>query len=280
MLDAFYRFMPGGGDENDNGTMANIYNRIDAFADRLGWCFVLIHHSTKGSQTGKSVTDVGAGAGAQSRATDTHLVLRPHEEDGVVVLDAAVRSWKPVEPMCLRWSFPVWTVEDGLDPASLKNQRAGKKREQKAQVAKPEKPSWDVDKFVGRFISNEPVGNSSGYNYASGRLDHQTFFKSNSRNRNPLAPLPRTPAYRESESARVSPPSARQVGGSGRHPFANPKPESAAPRPGRSQAAQSGPIPVNKQARVLRTRACQAPRSEPSQSSRSIGLAVGTQRRV
>lgn len=64
VLDAFYRFMPCGGDENDNGTMANIYNAIDRFADRLGCCFVLIHHSTKGSQSAKGVTDVGAGAGA------------------------------------------------------------------------------------------------------------------------------------------------------------------------------------------------------------------------
>jgi len=158
VLDAFYRFMPAGGDENDNGTMANIYNRIDAFADRLGCCFVLIHHSTKGSQTGKSVTDVGAGAGAQSRATDTHLVLRPHEEDGVVVLDAAVRSWKPVEPMCLRWDFPVWKHDRALDPADLKNEtRKQKKPDAKKAEQKPEEPSWDVETFVARFISREHV---------------------------------------------------------------------------------------------------------------------------
>ncbi|MHC5033375.1 MAG: AAA family ATPase, partial [Planctomycetota bacterium] len=30
VLDAFYRFMPQGGDENDNATMANIYNLIDS----------------------------------------------------------------------------------------------------------------------------------------------------------------------------------------------------------------------------------------------------------
>lgn len=157
VLDAFYRFMPAGGDENDNGTMANIYNRIDAFADRLGCCFVLIHHSTKGSQSGKSVTDVGAGAGAQSRATDTHLVLRPHEEDGVVVLDAAVRSWPPIDPTCLRWDFPVWSVDGTLDPGSLKNERPGKKKEQVQKTAKPGEPSWDVERFVAEFISVEPA---------------------------------------------------------------------------------------------------------------------------
>lgn len=156
VLDAFYRFMPSGGDENDNGTMANIYNRIDAFADRLGCCFVLIHHSTKGSQSGKSVTDVGAGAGAQSRATDTHLVLRPHEESGVVVLDAAVRSWPPVDPTCLRWSFPVWTVDDGLDPAALKPERPTKRKEPKADEP-PKEPEWTAERFVEAFIGIEPV---------------------------------------------------------------------------------------------------------------------------
>jgi hypothetical protein len=158
LLDAFYRFMPAGGDENDNGTMANIYNRIDAFADRLGCCFVLIHHSTKGSQSSKSVTDVGAGAGAQSRATDTHLVLRPHEEEGVVVLDAAVRSWPPIDPPCLRWQFPVWNVEDGLDPASLKSEKPGKKKEPaRAKAEAPEPEPWTVERFVEAFISGDPV---------------------------------------------------------------------------------------------------------------------------
>ena len=155
VLDAFYRFMPKGGDENDNGTMSNIYNQIDRYANHLGCCFVLIHHSTKGSQSSKSVTDVGAGAGAQSRATDTHLVLRPHEEKDVVVLDAAVRSWKPIEPTCLRWSFPVWTVDDGLDPAALKSDRPAKRKESKKAEAAPE-PSWDVDRFVAAFITKEP----------------------------------------------------------------------------------------------------------------------------
>jgi len=158
VLDAFYRFMPVGKDENDNGTMANIYNHIDAFADRLGCCFVLIHHSSKGSQSGKSVTDVGAGAGAQSRATDSHLVLRPHEEEGVVVLDAAVRSWPPIEPTCLRWDFPVWSVDETLDPVSLKSERPGKKKDAATKANKPVEPSWSVERFVARFISAQPVG--------------------------------------------------------------------------------------------------------------------------
>ena len=147
VLDAFYRFMPADSDENDNGTMARVYNRLDAYARHLGCSFVLVHHATKGSQAGKAVTDVGAGAGAQSRATDTHLVLRPHEEDGCVVLDAAVRSWPPVEPRCLRWTFPVWNPDDSLDPEALRVEGRRRKKEET-----PAEEPWTVDRFARSFV--------------------------------------------------------------------------------------------------------------------------------
>ena len=120
VVDAFYRSIPAGIDENSNSGIAQVYNAIDHYALQLGCGFVLVHHSTKGSQAGKTVTDVGAGAGAQSRATDTHLILRPHEEPGAVVLEAAARSWPPIDPVVLRWDFPVWNVDGDLDPAALK----------------------------------------------------------------------------------------------------------------------------------------------------------------
>jgi hypothetical protein len=155
ILDAMYRFMPREMDENDNGTMANVYNAIDRYADLLGCCFVLIHHTSKGNQSGKAITDVGAGAGSQSRATDTHLVLRPHEEDDVVVLEAAVRSWPPVMPRCLRWTFPVWTPADDLDPTLLRSEKP-KKREKPATTDAPPDPEWTTERFVAACISDEP----------------------------------------------------------------------------------------------------------------------------
>lgn len=155
ILDAFYRFMPRDMDENDNGTMASLYNHLDLYADRLGCCFVLIHHTTKGNQSAKSITDVGAGAGSQSRATDTHLILRPHEETDAVVLDAAVRSWPPVPPRCLRWTFPVWTPADDLDPAMLRSEKP--KRGKPVPTEAPDGPAWTVERFVDAFLSGEPA---------------------------------------------------------------------------------------------------------------------------
>jgi hypothetical protein len=119
ILDAFYRFMGEDDDENSNGNMTRLYDQIDRHAKETGACFVMIHHASKGSQASKSVTDIGAGAGAQSRAADSHLVLRPHQEPGVSTLEAKTRSWLGPSPMCLRWEFPLWHAEEGLDPTQL-----------------------------------------------------------------------------------------------------------------------------------------------------------------
>ena len=120
VIDALYRAMPKGTDENSNSDASALYNLIDSTAGRLGAAFILIHHSSKGNQSGKGTTDVGAGAGAQSRAADTHLVLRPHADKGQVVLDAVARSWPQPEPRVLTWNANgLWEVVDGADPTRL-----------------------------------------------------------------------------------------------------------------------------------------------------------------
>lgn len=152
ILDAFYRFLPKDTDENSNGNLTDIYNQIDQYAADLNCSFVLVHHASKGNQSGKSVTDVGAGAGSQSRATDTHMVLRHHQEPGCVVVDAAVRSWPPIEPKCLRWEFPVWLSDDLLDPTELKTERPA--RRSRPEVDPKEK--WTPEMFAKRFVTEKP----------------------------------------------------------------------------------------------------------------------------
>jgi len=156
ILDAFYRFLPMRADENDNGTMASLYNYLDSYADHLKCSFVIIHHTSKGNQSLKEVTDVGAGAGAQSRATDTHLVLRRHEEEDAVVMEAAVRSWPPKEPICLRWAWPLWMPDESLDPTALRKEGGKKKSSGGDGEGGSETPAWTVESFVARFIGQEP----------------------------------------------------------------------------------------------------------------------------
>jgi hypothetical protein len=156
IIDAFYRTLPMGTDENDNATMSSLYNELDAINDALASAFVLIHHASKGNQSAKAVTDVGAGAGAQSRATDTHLILRPHEEDNAVVLDAAVRSWPPVKPICLRWDFPTWTPAADLDPADLRSERPRRRKPEGEEQPKEPPAPWTPRRFADTFGKPEP----------------------------------------------------------------------------------------------------------------------------
>ena len=123
IIDAFYRAMPKGTDENDNGTVAGIYNLIDKYAAALDCAFILIHHTSKGNQSLKAVTDVGAGAGSQSRASDTHVILRRHKEQGVVVMESVVRSFPSIGPVCLRWNWPLWNRDDSLNPEELEGKQ-------------------------------------------------------------------------------------------------------------------------------------------------------------
>jgi hypothetical protein len=153
IIDAFYRTIPNGTDENSNASMAGLYNRLDYYADALGAAFAPVHHSSKGSQSGKAVTDVGAGAGAQSRATDTHLILRPHEQENAVVLDAAVRSFGPVAPLCLRWNFPLWAPAPDLDPTKL---QSGPGRKRKPEADEPPEDPWTAERFAGTFGTVKP----------------------------------------------------------------------------------------------------------------------------
>lgn len=153
IIDAFYRAMPKGTDENDNGTVAGIYNLIDKYAAALDCAFVLIHHTSKGNQSLKSVTDVGAGAGSQSRASDTHVILRRHKEEGCVVMEAVVRSFPSVGAVCLRWDWPLWERDDSLNPEELD----GRKEERPTSANDPD-PSVLARRLAEVVREDSPVG--------------------------------------------------------------------------------------------------------------------------
>lgn len=120
ILDAFYKFYPEGFDENDNAAMARLYTILDDLAERTDAALILIHHASKGNSSGKSVTDMGAGAGSQSRACDAHLVLREHREENVFVIEMANRSFKKVPAFCARFDWPLWSNAPSYDPSELK----------------------------------------------------------------------------------------------------------------------------------------------------------------
>jgi AAA domain len=149
IIDSLYRMLPRSTEENSNSDLTAIYNKLDQYAQQLDSAFMCVHHVSKGSQSEKIITDVGAGGGAQSRAVDAHLVLRQHEETDVMVLDATVRSFPPLAPSCWRVSIPTFTHMPDLDPTDL---RKGKQKRSSA-----EEVVWTPETFANQVFSGEPL---------------------------------------------------------------------------------------------------------------------------
>lgn len=117
-LDAFYRFIGKGLDENSNADMTSVFNHLDAIADYSNAAVLNVHHASKGLQTDKGVMDIGAGAGSIGRATDSHVVFLPHQENDCVVMRARCRSFTQPKPIGIRIDYSTARVwhDDELDP--------------------------------------------------------------------------------------------------------------------------------------------------------------------
>lgn len=162
VLDAFYRFLPAETDENSNAAIASIYNIIDQTADKLGAAMVCIHHTSKGIQSGKGITDVGAGAGSQSRAVDTHVVLRPHEEPEAVVFEAVTRSFRLPAARVFRRRWPVFERADDLDPTLLlKEFGKRKKRDEGDRIDAGSVRPWDAERVLDEIVGQREVTRES-----------------------------------------------------------------------------------------------------------------------
>jgi hypothetical protein len=157
IVDPLYKLLPKDGDENSNVQMSHVFASLLQISEILQAGMVIVHHLSKGDQSQKAVTDLGSGAGSQSRACDGHLVFREHAEPDAAVFAGAVRSWPPFDPFCLRWQYPLWEPAIDLDPNDLKKPKP-RARKADAEPAEPPQPveRWTAERFAGAFIGADP----------------------------------------------------------------------------------------------------------------------------
>lgn len=156
VLDAFYRFLPQGTNENDNCQMMHVYNLLDHIARQTGAGVAVVHHSSKGNQTNKAQTDVGSGAGTISRAADTHLTIRPHEEPGYFVLEAVTRSFKSPPALSVYFKYPAWEVS--AIEASLAPERKSAQVDRDAETRKVLLAVLKADRWTPKTKIRELTG--------------------------------------------------------------------------------------------------------------------------
>lgn len=157
VLDAFYRFLPVGTSENDNAQMTQLYNILDAYAAKADASIAVVHHASKGNQAGKEIMDVGAGANSIGRATDSHVIIRSHADDGYYVLEAGIRSSKPLIAKTVAYNWPLWSAVEDVAPV-LRDPAAKTQRDRAArrEADKSHKDRQDVD-FLLSIIPTEGI---------------------------------------------------------------------------------------------------------------------------
>ncbi len=64
-----------------------------------------------------------------------------------------------IDPAGLRWTFPVWDVDPGLDPALLRSERPARRKDEKKAEGEPS-PEWDAERFAEAFVSEKPLSKS------------------------------------------------------------------------------------------------------------------------
>jgi hypothetical protein len=161
LLDALYRATPDGTSENDNAAMMRIYNKLDHYASKWDCAIGVIHHSSKGDQSNKSVTDVGSGAGSISRAADTHLVIRPHEQPDLAILEAVTRSFKSPDAVSIRFEWPLWEAVTTA-PAIKKPGQSSEEKRAKDDKEADELLDKTISSNAPKFLSESQLVRSTG----------------------------------------------------------------------------------------------------------------------
>ncbi len=59
IVDALYKTLPAGTDENSNSNMTACYVLFDESAEKQNCALAVVHHTSKGDSIGKSVSDMG-----------------------------------------------------------------------------------------------------------------------------------------------------------------------------------------------------------------------------
>jgi hypothetical protein len=133
VLDPIYKLYGSDTDENSARDVAALMNAIEALAVETGAAVAFGSHFTKGNQAGKDAIDRVSGSGVFARDPDSLLNLTAHEQADCYTVNATLRNFPPMEPFVVRWEFPLFVREDGLDPAALKPVRQANRQKSEAQ---------------------------------------------------------------------------------------------------------------------------------------------------
>jgi hypothetical protein len=121
IIDPVYKLL-GDKDENSASDMAALMFDLERIAAENNASVIFGHHYPKGSSANKDPLDRLAGSGVFGRDLDSVMTLTPHREECCYTADFILRNHKPIDPSVLRWQYPIFRLDETLDPTKLRRQ--------------------------------------------------------------------------------------------------------------------------------------------------------------
>jgi hypothetical protein len=119
VIDPTYKLL-GIADENSATDVTALLNAIEKVAVDTGAAVVLAGHFAKGNPAAKESIDRISGSGVFARDPDSLITLTRHEEEAAFTVDMTLRNLPPIDAFVVRWRYPLFRREEGLDPKRLK----------------------------------------------------------------------------------------------------------------------------------------------------------------
>lgn len=119
ILDPLFKLNTAG-DENSAFIQTQLFNQLDRLVTTANLTLIFTDHFSKGSQAEKDPLDAIRGSSAKGGDVDCAIILRAHQEPNAFSVHIVHRELPPVDPFVIRWSFPLMTPADELNPANMK----------------------------------------------------------------------------------------------------------------------------------------------------------------
>lgn len=175
-IDPIYKAL-GDRDENSAGDIGLLMNEVEALVEKTGAAVAFGAHYSKGNQAEKDPLDRISGSGVFARDPDTIMGLTAHEEDNCFTVHAALRNFSGIDPFVVKWDFPLFRLQDDLNPNDLKKQGQKTCKNDIIQLLSEQSGGLTKSELRDLIVNNTDIGRSRAYTVI-GQLEGQNRIQS------------------------------------------------------------------------------------------------------
>lgn len=182
ILDPIYKTLLG--DENDAKVVSEFCNALDNVSATTGCTVIFCHHHNKSAGENTAAQNRSSGSGVFARDPDAIadlLEISPFDSDGVALevtvpeneevelhdyafymrMEAALREFKPIEPIELVFNYPVHYVVKGLEHARGASgvSRTRKEQQQEGRNTQKRRKEKNVERIIDFIVTEIEWGN-------------------------------------------------------------------------------------------------------------------------